>query len=99
MCLAVPGKVIEITEENGLRMGRIDYAGTVSGACLEYIPDVQVGQYVIVHAGFAINVIDEAEAKKILDLWNEMAEKSAEQGMDIFGNPLDKKSGEQPDKS
>jgi hydrogenase expression/formation protein HypC len=71
MCLAVPGKVVEIAEENGLRMGRIDYDGMMGKACLELVPEVQVGQYVIVHAGFAINVIDEDEAHKTLALWDE----------------------------
>ena len=74
MCLAVPGMVIKIAEENGLKMGRIDYAGTVSSACLEYVPEVTVGQYVIVHAGFAISIINEQEAKKTLKLWEQMNE-------------------------
>ncbi|MDZ7309572.1 MAG: HypC/HybG/HupF family hydrogenase formation chaperone, partial [candidate division KSB1 bacterium] len=53
MCLAIPGKVIAIYEQNGLKMGRLDYAGTVNTACLEYVPDVQIGQYALVHAGFS----------------------------------------------
>jgi len=88
MCLAIPGKVIEIFDENGLKMGKVDYSGTVNTACLEYVPEVKKGEYVIVHAGFAISVIDETEAKKTLDLWDEMVEKSAEEGLDIFGIPL-----------
>jgi hydrogenase expression/formation protein HypC len=72
MCLAVPGKLIEITLENGLRMGRVDYSGTVGTACLEYVPEAEVGQYVIVHAGFAISVLDEEEALKTLALFDEM---------------------------
>ena len=89
MCLAIPGKVIELFDENSLKMGKIDYSGTVNTACLEYVPGVKVGEYVIVHAGFAISVIDEAEAKKTLELWDEMTEKAAEEGLDIFGMPLD----------
>jgi hydrogenase expression/formation protein HypC len=89
MCLAIPGKVIEIFDENGLRMGKIDYSGTANVACLEYVPEVKVGEYVIVHAGFALSVIDEAEAKKTLELWNDMAKKAAEEGLDIFGMPVD----------
>ena len=91
MCLAIPGKVIEIYEENGLRMGRIDYSGTVNVACLEYVPEVQTGEYVIVHAGFALSVIDQAEAEKTLALWSEMTEQAAAEGLDIFGMPLDEK--------
>jgi hydrogenase expression/formation protein HypC len=89
MCLAIPGKVIEIVDEKGLKMGRIDYAGTVQKACLEYVPDVQPGQYVLVHAGFALNVIDEIEAQKTLALWREMVEAGEAEGLDPFGRPLE----------
>jgi len=78
MCLAIPGKVVEIKEDEGLKMGRIDYSGTVAGACLEYVPEVTLGQYVIVHAGFAINIIDEVEAQKTLKLYEEMIDLQAE---------------------
>ncbi len=62
MCLAVPGQVIEIYQENGLPMGRIDYAGVVGAACLAYTPEAVEGSWVIVHAGFALQVLDEEEA-------------------------------------
>ncbi len=74
MCLAVPGKIIETSEENGLPMGRVDFGGTVIPVCLAYVPEVKVGQYVIVHAGFALNVVDEDEAQKTLALWRELSE-------------------------
>ncbi len=74
MCLAIPGKLIEIMEEDGLKMGRVDYSGTVQSACLEYVPAVTPGQYVLVHAGFAIKIIDEREAERTLALFNEMLE-------------------------
>jgi len=90
MCLAIPGRVIETYDEHGLKMGRIDYSGTVNTACLAYVEDVQPGQYVLVHAGFAINVLDEEEAHKTLELWDEMVQAAAEEGTDIFGMPLDK---------
>ena len=73
MCLAIPGKLVEIYDENGLRMGRVDYAGTIGAACLEFVPEAELGKYVIVHAGFALSVVDEEEAQKTLDLWREMA--------------------------
>lgn len=91
MCLAIPGKVIEIMDENGLKMGKIDYSGTIQTTCLAYLPEVQIGQYVIVHAGFALNAIDEEEAKKTLALWDEIASKNAEEGLDPFGMPLENK--------
>lgn len=85
MCLAIPGKLIEIFEQNGLRMGKIDYAGSVNTACIEYTPEATVGQYVIVHAGFAISVIDEDEARETFDLWQELIEN--EQKGDKSGTP------------
>ncbi len=88
MCLAIPGKVIEIFEENGLKMGKLDYAGTINSACLEYVPEVQIGQYAIVHAGFAISIIDEEEARRTYEVWDELVEAAAEEGTDIFGMPL-----------
>ncbi|MFQ6614029.1 MAG: HypC/HybG/HupF family hydrogenase formation chaperone [Fidelibacterota bacterium] len=72
MCLAIPGKVVEIFTEGGLRMGHIDYSGTINKACLEYVPEITVGQYTLVHAGFALSILDEAEALKSLETWTEM---------------------------
>jgi hydrogenase expression/formation protein HypC len=95
MCLAIPGKVIEVNDQNGLKMGRIDYSGTIQTACLEYVPEVQIGQYVLVHAGFAINVVDEEEARKTLALWDEIVEQHAAEGLDPFGVPLENNPGGQ----
>lgn len=89
MCLAIPGKILEISQENNVTMGKIDYAGTINKACLAYVPEAKEGDYVIVHAGFALNIIDEAEAQKTLELWGEMAERAAEDGLDVFGMPLE----------
>lgn len=72
MCLAVPGKIVEIYESGGLKMGKIDYGGAVREACLAYVPEAEVGQYAIVHVGFALNVLDEAEALKTLELFREL---------------------------
>ena len=74
MCLAVPGMVLSLFEENGLQMGKVEFGGTVINACLAYVPEVQIGQYVIVHAGFALNIIDEAEAQRTFDLLRELGE-------------------------
>ncbi|MFQ5605021.1 MAG: HypC/HybG/HupF family hydrogenase formation chaperone [bacterium] len=95
MCLAIPGKVLGIYDENGLKMGRIDYAGTVNTACLEYVPEIEIGQYAIVHAGFAISIIDEEEAQKTYEVWNELVEAAAEEGTDIFGMPLEESQQKQ----
>ncbi len=73
MCLAIPGKVLAIFDENGLTMGRMDFAGIIKSACLEYVPEIQVGQYALVHAGFAIGVVDEQEAAETVALWEKMS--------------------------
>ena len=74
MCLAIPGKVIEIYEESGLRIGVVSFSGTEHRTCLEYVPEIGVGQYVIVHAGFAITVLDEEEAQRSLQAWKQASE-------------------------
>ena len=89
MCLAIPGKVVEIRDNDGLLMGTIDYDGTMSEVCLAYVPEIAVGQYTIVHAGFAISIIDENDAMKTYKIWNEMDQASRKEGFDIFGNPID----------
>jgi hydrogenase expression/formation protein HypC len=66
MCLAIPGRVEEITAEAGLRMGRVNFGGVVKRVCLDYVPEVEVGDYTIVHVGFAISKIDEETARQTL---------------------------------
>ena len=66
MCLGVPGEVVEIGEERaGLLMGRVSFGGIVREVCLAYTPEVKVGQYVLVHAGFALSELDETEAQEL----------------------------------
>jgi hydrogenase expression/formation protein HypC len=74
MCLAVPGKVTEIQGEGELRMGLVDFSGVQRQACLAYVPEVQVGDYVLVHVGFAISRIDEEAAHETLAALREMGE-------------------------
>jgi len=78
MCLAIPGRVLEISEENGLVMGLIDFAGTRNKACLTYTPEAGVGDYVIVHAGFALQMLNEDEAAASLRELGRLAEFMAE---------------------
>jgi hydrogenase expression/formation protein HypC len=66
MCLAIPGRVEEITNEGGLRLGRVNFGGVVKRVCLDYVPEVEVGDYTIVHVGFALSKIDEETAEKTL---------------------------------
>jgi hydrogenase expression/formation protein HypC len=72
MCLGVPGKIIEVYEKNDLKMGRIDFGGAFREVCLAYTPEAQVGQYVVVHVGFALNVLDEEDAQETLALLREI---------------------------
>ena len=72
MCLAVPGRVVEISGDDELRMARIDFGGVTREACLAYVPDAKIGDYTIVHVGFALNLIDEKEAQETLALLAEV---------------------------
>ena len=72
MCLAVPGKVVEIFETNGMQMGKMDFDGITKTICLAYIPDIQPGEYAIVHVGFAIERLDEKAALESLELYRNM---------------------------
>jgi len=75
MCLGVPGQILEIREDpTGMHMARVSFGGIVKEVCLAYTPEVEVGDYVVVHVGFAISTIDEAEAHKVFDFLEEMGE-------------------------
>ena len=74
MCLGIPGQVVSLQDANGLRMGRVRFGGIVRQACLEYVPEVALGDYVIVHAGFAISRVDEDEAARTYQLLEEMGQ-------------------------
>lgn len=72
MCLGVPGKIIEVYEENDVHMGKIDFGGIIKEVCLDFLPEIQVGDYAIVHVGFAITQLDEESAMETLALFEEM---------------------------
>jgi hydrogenase expression/formation protein HypC len=72
MCLGIPGRITEIRDEAGLAMGKVDFGGVRKDACLAYLPEAKLGDYVIVHVGFAISRVDEAEALKTLQILDEM---------------------------
>jgi hydrogenase expression/formation protein HypC len=69
MCLAVPGRVLEVHRDRELLVGRVDFGGAARTVCLETVPDVQPGDYVLVHVGLAIGRIDEDEAERLLALF------------------------------
>jgi hydrogenase expression/formation protein HypC len=74
MCLGIPGKVVEIFREHDLLMGKVDFGGVFKRVCLEHVPEAQPGEYVIVHVGFALARIDEAEAERVFALLAGMKE-------------------------
>lgn len=80
MCLAIPGKILEIHETDGLRTGRLDFGGAIREACLTYVPDARVGDYAIVHVGFAINMLSEEEALATLETIRQIADLDVEIG-------------------
>lgn len=72
MCLGIPGQVIDRYEVDGLLMGKVDFGGVIKEVCLAYVPDIQIGEYTIVHVGFAITQLDEQSAQSTLALFNEI---------------------------
>ncbi len=75
MCLAIPGKIESITGDDPItRMGRVNFGGVIKEASLAYVPEAQVGEYVIVHAGFALSNVDEEEAQKVFAYLKQMEE-------------------------
>lgn len=89
MCLAVPGRVMAISDRDGIRFAEVDFGGVTKEVCLEYVPDLQVGEYTVVHVGFALQRLDEASALQTLELFRQMGELDAE-----FGDPWGRAAAE-----
>jgi len=83
MCLGIPGKVLESYEVSGLRMAKVEFGGIVREACLAYTPEANVGDYVIVHVGFAISRIDAEEAARTFQLLEEMGQLAELDALDV----------------
>ena len=73
MCLGVPARIEEIFQKDGLHMARVDFGGVSREVCLDYVPEAKVGEYCIIHVGFAISLLTEADAQETLALLNEIA--------------------------
>ncbi len=82
MCLAVPGQIIDVREEQGTRMATISFDGIQKDVCLAYLPDIDVGDYAIVHVGFAISKIDEASALETLQMFKDLGILEEELGIE-----------------
>jgi hydrogenase expression/formation protein HypC len=80
MCLGVPGKIIEVYESNGLQMAKVDFGGIFREACLSYVPEAKVGEYCIIHVGFAISLLSEKDAMETLELLRQMGSLEEELG-------------------
>lgn len=74
MCLGIPGKVLEIREQDSVPLGKVDFGGIAKDVCLIYVPEVRVGDYVLVHVGFAISRVDEQEAQEIFSYLEQIGE-------------------------
>ena len=81
MCLGVPGKITEIYEANGMKMGKIDFGGVVRETCLDFVPEAQVGEYAVIHVGFAISLLSEKEAQETLEMLREIGKLGEELGL------------------
>ena len=82
MCLAVPGKIIEIYEKQELKMAKMDFSGVTREACIEHVPEAKIGDYAIIHVGFAISLLSEEEALESIDLLREIIEAGELEGKD-----------------
>ncbi|HEY3499599.1 MAG TPA: HypC/HybG/HupF family hydrogenase formation chaperone [Polyangiaceae bacterium] len=72
MCLSVPGRVVELRNDGELPMGKVDFGGVAREVCLAYVPDVRIGEYVLVHVGFALSKLDAGEAERLRALLEEL---------------------------
>jgi hydrogenase expression/formation protein HypC len=88
MCLGIPGKVVEINDEGALRMARVDFGGVRKEACLAYLPEVGLGDYVIVHVGFAISQLDEEEALRTLEILRAIDAEGMDMELGAMGEEL-----------
>ncbi len=82
MCLAIPGKIVALHERHGVRMSKVDFGGITREACMEYLPEAQPGDYVMVHVGFAISKVDEEEAARTYRYLAELGQLGEVQGGD-----------------
>jgi hydrogenase expression/formation protein HypC len=88
MCLAIPGKIVTSEVNNGIRVGRVQFGGITREACLDFVPEAAVGDYVIVHVGFAISRVDREEAERTYELLQQMDLLEGELGSELEeGNP------------
>ena len=81
MCLGVPGKITDIYENNGMKMGKVDFGGVTRETCLDFVPEAEIGDYTVIHVGFAISLLSEEEAQKTLEMLREIDALGEELGL------------------
>ena len=81
MCLGIPGKIQSIYEKDGMKMGKVDFGGVTRETCLDFVPEAQIGDYTVIHVGFAISLLSEEEAQKTLDMLREIDQLGDELGL------------------
>ena len=81
MCLGIPGKITEIYENNGMTMGKVDFGGVIRETCLDFVPEVKIGDYTVIHVGFAISLLSEDDAQKTLAMLREIGQLGEELGL------------------
>lgn len=82
MCLGIPGKIQEIYDDHGTKMAKVDFGGVSREVCIEVIPEAKPGDWTIIHAGFALNLLSEEEAQETLDILQQMAELADDEDFD-----------------
>ena len=87
MCLAVPGNILDISDKDGLRAGRVEFGGIVNQVCLDFVPEAEVGDYVLVHVGFALSRVDREEAERTYQLLEAMGLLEGELPPSTQGSP------------
>ena len=90
MCLAIPGKIVSSEVQNGIRLGRVQFGGITRETCLDFVPEASVGDYVIVHVGFAISRVDREEAERSYEALESMGLLNGELDSDLEGLQADK---------
>jgi len=95
MCLGIPGKLVEVYQQDGLAMGKVEFGGIVRETCLAYTPEAEVGEYVIVHVGFAISRLDEDEAEEVFSYFDQIGEAAALEDEEARGSPQGGAQGSQ----
>ncbi len=88
MCLGVPGKIVDIYDSGDLRMGKVSFGGVIKEVCLAYVPEARVGDYTVIHVGFALSILDEAEALQTLNVLQQLGGVEEELGPSRPADPL-----------